>query len=62
MEAMESTDKEMRRWIRLVEEGPSMADIVVPKVRRVVVNSRDRLMGYVVGICFVIEAFRRGKL
>ena len=56
-----TTDQDMKRWMRLVEQGPSITEVVSPKARQIITDCKDTLMGYVVGVCFAIEAFRRGK-
>lgn len=56
-----TSDQNMKRWLRIVEQGPSIAEVASLKFRRAIANSTDTLLGYIVGICFIIEAYRIGK-
>src|SRR4051812_2151804 len=55
-DAPRTSDQNMKRWLRIVEQGPSIAEVASLKFRRANANSTDTLLGYIVGICFVIEA------
>lgn len=52
----------MKRWSRLVEHGPSTTDVLLRKSKRVIACGADTLMGYVLGVCLVLEALRISAL
>lgn len=51
-------DDDMKRWRRLVEHGPSIRDILLRKSKRVIACGAEMLMGYVLGVCLLMEALR----